>query len=319
MIRIAQATSSETFSNFGTPPNQRRTPGKLDGELEVRSFYASGWKAVFRAKDMDVRNKIAELAEKMVAHGEIYGYSQALTGPEARTGAFDAMFSMAHPDPAAVKYPVNVDCSSMASTCVYFAGVYEPALRNMNTTTEPEMLIATDQFVMLQDKELLESAAGCCRGDIYWRYGHTMICLDTDPVQQYDPVIICNCSACNMRTGPGTSNKKIKTLHPGDVVDKISTAENGWIQIRDGDVYGYVSGKYWKYMDKGLATGNVWMRDQPGYLINGKPKGKQIIVIPCNANVYLTGEILKAFPYTWYECIYAGRKGWASGMYIKEE
>ena len=301
MIRIAQAASSETHTEYGTPPNQLRTPGKLDGELNVIPFYSSGWRAVFRAKDMNVRNKIAELAETIVEHGEIYGYGQQVSGPDARTGAFDELYKMADPDPAKVTRPVNLDCSAMMGLCVYFAGVYEPKLRTMNTKSEPTLLMETGAFVRLDEPELLESAVGCVRGDLYWRPGHTMCVLDSDLVEMTEPVKVWNCSACNMRTGPSTDYKKIRTLHPGDIVDKVSTAPSGWIQIKVDMVYGYMSPKYYVPLDKGIATGNVWMRDQPGYKINGKPKGNQIIVIPFDANVYLTGEIFKSIPYTWYE------------------
>ena len=222
------------------------------------------------------------------------------------------------PDPEKVTRPVNLDCSSMMGLCVYFAGVYEPQLRSMNTTTEPNLLMKTDAFVWLDDKDLLESAAGCARGDIYWRPGHTLCVLDSDETPLVEPVIVANCSACHLRTGPGKDYKHILYLHPGDIVDKISTAENGWIQVKYGDAYGYMSPMYYEELDKGIATGNVWMRDQPGYKINGKPKGNEIIVIPFDANVYLTGEIFKSIPYTWYEVIYAGRKGWASGRYLEE-
>lgn len=312
MIRIAQAASSETHSAYGTPPNQLRTPGKLDGELNIIPFYSSGWQAVLRAKDPAVREKIASIAEKLVKHGEIYGYGQQLSGPYARTGAFDELYKMADPDPEKVTRPVNVDCSSMMGLCVYFAGVYEPQLRSMNTTTEPNLLMMTDAFVWLDDKELLESAAGCARGDIYWRSGHTMCVLDSDETPLVEPVIVANCSACHLRTGPGKDYKHILYLHPGDIVYKISTADNGWIQVKYGDTYGYMSPKYYEELDKGIATGNVWMREDAG------KNNPEIIVIPCGADVWLTGETKKAIVTPWYDTIYAGRRGWASSKYITE-
>ena len=124
MIRIAQAASSEVHTKenpgtFGTPPNQLRTGvtadkpyGNLDGELNIIPFYASGFQAVFRAKDPKIREKIATLAEKAVMNWMGVGYGQNMSGPwnEQRTGFFDALNAMVDPDPLKIKTPVNCDC-----------------------------------------------------------------------------------------------------------------------------------------------------------------------------------------------------------------
>ena len=51
-MRIAQASSSENFTNYGTAPNQRRTgvtaahpEGNLDGELNIVGWYGP-WEKV---------------------------------------------------------------------------------------------------------------------------------------------------------------------------------------------------------------------------------------------------------------------------------
>ena len=59
------------------------------------------------------------------------------------------------------------------------------------------------------------------------------------------------------------------------------------------------------------ATGNVWLRKGAGTEYN------KIIVIPQGAKPYATGKTKKVNLTTWYECIYAGREGWASGKYLR--
>lgn len=319
MIRLAQAASSETGGAYGTPPNQLRTgvtankpQGNLDGELNVIPFYSGGWKAVLRPKDTEKANLIADLAYQIVANGSKVGYGQQLDGGNvSRTGLFDALNNMAKVNPWNIPFPVNCDCSSLAGACVYFAGIEEDGLRTMNTSTAPGLLTGTGEFVWLDDTTLLTSACGAKRGDLYWKPGHMAICLDSDEKQETTPAKIANCSACNMRTGSSTAYPVIQVLHPGNLVNIISTAANGWKQIEIGGKYGFVSYKYITDLPKAVATGNVWQREKAG------TDGKQIQVIPYNAICYLTGNTTKVGLTTWYDCIYCNKRGWASGKYIK--
>lgn len=323
MIRIAQAASSEIHTKanpglYGTPPNQLRTgvtaskpEGNLDGELNVIPFYGSNWRSVFRCTDAKIAEKIAQNAYDMVANGSAIGYSQEVEGKYPRTGVFDALFSATDHNPRSIKALVNCDCSAMVGACVYFAGVYNPRLRVMNTTSEPRVLMDTGAFVEITDNVLLETATGCKRGDIFWRPGHTMVCLDSSEEQETIPKRIDYCSACNMRTGPSTDYSIIRTLHPGDIVTQISVSENGWNQVSAFGQIGFVSPKFIADLPTAYASGNVWMRKDAGKNYDG------IIVIPLGAEVYLTGNTKKVLLTTWYECIYANKQGYASGMYIK--
>lgn len=324
MIRIAQAASSENGTAYGTPPNQLRTPGKLDGELNVMNFYASGWRAVFRAKDKQMRDKIASIAYKCVEAGDKVGYGQQVEGSYARTGLFDALFSMTDPEPSRIKTPVNCDCSSLAGACAYYAGAYAPDLRNMNTTTAPTRLMASGYFSRLEDPDLLAVAAGVERGDIFWRPGHMMIALDSDPELRKDPRQIGNCSACHLRAGDNKDTEHLAYLHPGDIVWKLDQSiTTGWFKVSydEGisDLIGWVAPQYVTTMDTAtVKNGNVWLRTEPGYKLNGDPKGEKILVIPEGSRVYLTGEKKLCLVTMWYEVIFAGEQGWASGKYIKK-
>lgn len=321
MLRLAQASSSEYFSEYGTPPNQRRTPGKLDGELNVVPFYG-GWQYVFRPKSDEVAERLASLMEGAVANGHYIGYGQASLasdgGKYPRTGVFDALFKMSNPDTNKIMTLCNCDCSSLVGACVYSCGkvepkLYKPEFRTMWTGTERDMLMSTGCFVEMTDPILLELGTGLKRGDILLKQGHTAVSIDTDDHLVITPYRIVDCKSCNVRKGPGTEYGILHTLAAGTIVDVIATADNGWrrILLPDG-CYGYVSGWFAKKpLPTKTASGDVWLRAGAG------AKNAGIIVIPKGATVYVTGETQKVLTTTWYDCIYGGHRGWASGKYIK--
>jgi hypothetical protein len=184
MIRIAQASSSETFKKYGKAPNQRRTgasrtkpEGNLDGELNVVPWYG-GWEAVYRAIDGEVAERIATIAYRAVANGNYIGYSWS-----GNTQLFDAMKKKGTTDPMDVDTLVNCDCGTKVGVCVYFAGIHDEGLRAMTTWREDEILMRTNAFVKLTDKEMLDKGKGIRRGDIVLKSGHTAVVLDSDPVE----------------------------------------------------------------------------------------------------------------------------------------
>ena len=317
MIRLAQASSSEFFSAWGVPPNQRRTGitkqnpyGNLDGELNISPFYG-GWTIVFRPISSNLAERIAHFMEQAVKNPN-GGYGQN-NGQYPRTGLFDALLKLKSTDPMDVKTLFNVDCSALVGAGVYFSGVKMMALRTMYTGNQRDIFRTSGEFVEIFDQTLLQSAQGIRRGDILWKEGHTAVALDTDTKQVTTPVLIWNCSACNLRSGPGTEYDVIRPLHPGDVVQMISRAANGWAQVKAGAAIGFVSPKYYKQLATMKATGNVWLRK-----IAGKIKTEtEIIVIPEGATAYVTGETTRVGLTKWYRAFYAGREGWASGRYLK--
>lgn len=183
MIRIAQASSSETFSKYGKAPNQRRTgasrtkpEGNLDGELNVVDWYG-GWEAVYRPIDGEVAEKIATFMYRAVANGNYWGYSWS-----GNTEAWDALHAKNTTDPMDVDVLVNCDCCTLVGAAVDAAGIHDSGLRAMVTWKEDEVLMRTNAFVKLTDKEMLENGKGIRRGDILWKTGHTAVALDSDPV-----------------------------------------------------------------------------------------------------------------------------------------
>lgn len=183
MIRIAQASSSENFSKYGKAPNQRRTgasrakpEGNLDGELNVVNWYG-GWEAVYRPIDGAVAERIATFMYRAVANGNYIGYSWS-----GNTELFDALKKKGSTDPMDVDTLVNCDCATLTGAAVYYAGIHDDGLRAMLTWKEDEILMRTNVFLKLTDKEMLTNGKGIRRGDILLKEGHTAVSLDSDPV-----------------------------------------------------------------------------------------------------------------------------------------
>lgn len=329
MLRLAQAASSEYYSAWGVPPNQRRTGatpgnpgGNMDGELNIVPFYG-GWEYVFRAKDERVAKCIAWLMEGAVENGAHIGYSQC-NSDYPREGVFDALFSMVDPDTRRIKIPVNCDCTSLLSGCVFSSGRYDtrlyvPELRTMWSGNERELLMATGAFIELTDPLLLELGTGLRRGDILLKTGHTAVAVDSDDHKDTYPIVICNCAMSRIRKGPGMEYDTITTVVAGTILNAEGKAvdEDGtvWYRVIYGEQTGYTSAVYAMPLPEARCTADTWLRKEPG------TKGKQIIVIPAGATVYLTGEKKTALsgviPRVWYGCVYGGHRGWASSLNIK--
>ena len=327
MLRIAQAASSENYSAYGIPPNQRRTGvvednpgGKMDGELNVVQFYG-GWEKIFRPKDQEFADRIAWMMTRVVMNGKYGGYGQASFATDGnkwpRTGLFDALMRLVKehkediPDPMHIEELFNCDCSSSTGAVVYHCGVKDPRLRDMWTGTQEEILMSTGMFDLVTDPLTLSIGTGLRRGDILWMTGHTAIAIDTDDHYSTIPYWISNCYACNIRMGPSTEYNIITVVHGGDIVYVIDPYE-GWklVETMSGEK-GYVSGMYCsKPLSSVKAKGDVWLRQTAG------KDGIPIIVMQTGETVYVTGAEAKVSGRVWKECIYANHRGWASSLYV---
>ena len=322
MLRLAQASSSELFTEYGTPPNQRRTPGKLDGELNVVNFYG-GWEYVFRPKDETMAENIADFVLGAVENAKHIGYGQDSLksdgGKYPRTSLFDVLFQMSDPNPRKVIKLCNCDCSALMGDALYFgAKIYNPDFRTMWTGTERKMIMDTGKFIELTDPLLLELGTGLKRGDILLKEGHTACAIDSDDHHDTFPVIIDNCSKSRIRSGPGTEYETMLIVSKGEIFDAEGTALDSdgfpWYRVHFTEIYeyiGYTSSAYATPLPQGKCTADTWLRKSAG------TKGTKVIVIPKGAKPYLTGKKKKVGVRTWYECVYGGHLGWASGLYIK--
>lgn len=326
MLRLAQAASSEYFTEYGTPPNQRRTPGKLDGELNVVNFYG-GWQYVFRAKNENKAEQIADFVLGAVENAKYIGYGQDSLksdgGKYPRTTLFDTLFKMSDPNPRKVKKLCNCDCSALMGDALYFgAKIYNPDFRTMWTGTERQMIMETGEFIELTDPLLLEIGTGLKRGDILMWFnpatgkGHTAVAIDSDDHHDTFPVMISNCSKSRIRTGPGTEYDTIKVVAKGEIYDAEGTALDSegfpWYRVHTGVLIGYTSSAYASPLPAGKCKADTWLRKGAG---TGKAK---VIVIPKGAKPYLTGRQKKVGLRVWYEVIYGGHRGWASSLNVKK-
>ena len=137
-------------------------------------------------------------------------------------------------------------------------------------------------------------------------------CLN-DETLTFIPARTANCKACNFRKGPGTEYEVIKELPCGVLLDYVSSASNGWAQVRLKGVFGYVSPKYYEILPTMTATYDLWLRKEAGVI----KQETEILVIPAGAKAYVTGNTKKVGLTTWYEAIYLNKKGWASGKYLR--
>ena len=322
MLRLAQASSSENFSEYGTPPNQRRTPGKLDGELNVVNFYG-GWQYVFRAKNENKAEQIADFVLGAVENAKYIGYGQDSLksdgGKYPRTTLFDALFQMSDPNPRKVRKLCNCDCSALVGCALYYAAyIRNPEFRTMWTGTERKMIMETGEFIELTDPLLLELGTGLKRGDILLKEGHTAVAIDSDDHYDTFPVMIDNCSKSRIRSGPGVEYETMLVVNKGEIFDAEGTALDSdgfpWYRVHFTEIYdyiGYTSSAYATPLPQGKCTNDTWLRKSAG------TSGKQIIVIPKGAKPYFTGKKKKVGIRTWYECVYGGHQGWASGLNVK--
>ena len=323
MLRLAQASSSENYSEYGTPPNQRRTPGKLDGELNVVNFYG-GWQYVFRAKNENKAEQIADFVLGAVENAKYIGYGQDSLksdgGKYPRTSLFDTLFKMPSPqNPRKVKTLCNCDCSALMGDALYFgAYIRNPEFRTMWTGTERKMIMETGEFIELTDPLLLELGTGLKRGDILLKDGHTAVAIESDDHHDTFPVMIDNCSKSRIRSGPGVEYETMLVVNKGEIFDAEGTALDSdgfpWYRVHFTEIYdyiGYTSSAYATPLPQGKCTNDTWLRKSAG------TSGKQIIVIPKGAKPYFTGKKKKVGIRTWYECVYGGHQGWASGLNVK--
>lgn len=324
MIRIGQASMSEDPNNriYGMPPNQLRTgvtaskpEGNLDGELNIVPFYYSNWKAVFRPKSSDIAEKSARIVEAAIGNGLKVGYGQNwINQPYPMSGLFDELMQLDKPNPWDIKGLCNCTCATLMGAGYYFAGVYEPKFRLLNTYEEERDIMATGKFMKLTDEQLLKSARGVKRGDIFWRIGHTMMALDSDDELIETPYVTANCAYCNLRDGDSVNNKILATIKGGEYVGLISWSENDWGQVDYNGLRGYISGKYIAPITQTLKiTGNTWLRETPG------TSGTPLIVVPQGStSCFYVGHQQRVGTRIWYEIAYSGFHGWGSSLYLKK-
>ena len=313
-VKIAHAGSNEWGGTHGGEAgNQRRTPGKLDGELQVSDWYNKPWKICLRPKDPKKAEIIANTALGCVKNAKI-GYDQN----ERQTLYYQLKANGW--DPAKVGY-CETDCSSLWCACANAAGIsVDPVCW---TGIMEDLARKSGAFEVLTDSKYITTDKFLKRGDALVKPGaHAVIVIENgsevgpDPTPDPFDKVYQTTGSVWMRKGPGITYSKIKSITIG-VQIQVSKIEGNWAYAKDGNDIGYVS---MKYLEKAIdtvnpvtlvTTGSLWLRKDPGM------SGKQLIVIPANTRLQCNGATKTVSGTTWYQVAYNGYTGWSSGVYLK--
>lgn len=216
-------------------------------EVSVRPYYvhSKGWR-VFRPKDPEKGLMIARAA-KAACENPCVGYDQwqRLTlYNEAQKVGFDL---------AKVAVPCETDCSALVRVCCAYAGI---AVRNFDTSTEPQALLDTRAFEEMKGKEWTQSPDLLIPGTILVTSvkGHTEICLSygsraEKPGKLDEPgreIVLIQGGSCWVRTGPGAQYKQIGAVTAGTQLSYGGQSINGWHLVDYKGRNGWTSGKYSK-------------------------------------------------------------------------
>ena len=213
--------------------------GDQDGlEVRVQKFYVTGWAHVFRPKDPAMAEAIAVFMEKAAANDRI-GYSQSDRLGLAR--------SLAVNGGDVSKAVGDCDCSSLVCLACKTSGANVSA--DLATGTMVAAFKKSGQFEIITDAKYLTSDAYAKRGDIYLRRGHTFVVLENGA--KAGAVAAADCKVigrivvdgvnnwCNVRSGPGTENRKIGKAYKNEVFDLYGVEEE-WYKVDFHGTVGYI-------------------------------------------------------------------------------
>ena len=300
IVQIAHAGSNEWGTTHGGEAgNQRRTAGKLDGELKVTDWYDKPWTYCIRPKDPAKAKIIADTALACVKNVKI-GYDQ-----NERQTLYRQMKAN-NWDATKVDY-CETDCSSLWGVCANAAGIYiDPVVY---TGTMKQFAEQSGAFEILTDEKYLKTDKYLKRGDPAPApsAGYTHVYIATGDVW--------------LRKGPGTNYATIKVVNRGDQV-YVKNNVNGWLEVQYGYSTGYSSAKYYKYVEDVeektqtpltlITTAKLWLRQSAGI------SGKALTVIPQGTRLNCSGNTTMVGSTKWYEVAYNTYVGWSSGKYLKE-
>lgn len=145
-------------------------------EVYIRTWYNRPWNVILRAKNKDIREKLAQAME-MACKNESIGYAQ-----NTRNTLWNNIKNNQF-NPSKTTKAVNTDCSALVCVCCAYAGVPIQYLQignnSLTTSTLRKHLLASGIFEALTDSKYLTSDKYLLRGDILLYEGHhTAVNLD---------------------------------------------------------------------------------------------------------------------------------------------
>lgn len=175
-------------------------------EVSIRAWYNKPWGMVIRFKDPGMRSKVA-LAMMNAAKNDLIGYNQAKRNTalaEARKVGYD---------PALIKAPCEVDCSSLVTLACIYAGINEAALfKNGNSATTSTLkarLSATGTVNIYTNPKYTKSPDLLMIGDILLTEGsHVAVVVGADEYLEPVATIKLGMKGDGVRWLQNTLNKK---------------------------------------------------------------------------------------------------------------
>lgn len=153
---------------------------KSGKEVSTQKWYkhSKGWR-VFRAKDPEVRKKIAEAMEAACNNNKI-GYDQW-----QRHTLYKAAQKVGF-DISKVKTACETDCSALVRTCLAYAGI-KGIPESFRTYNMPSAMLKTGKIAELKGSKYTDQSTYLGRGDILVTpvSGHTVVVLDNGA--KYEP------------------------------------------------------------------------------------------------------------------------------------
>ena len=247
MLHMAVKIGSARINEKGTI-NGGMAGDQTKKEVSTQDWYlhSKGW-VVIRAKDADVREKIARNMDSICANDNI-GYCQNHRNTltiAAQPYGYDA---------SKVTKKVEVDCSEAVRNCVLYAGI---PVGSFSTATEASALKNTGEFDVLTDGMYCKSSDYLVRGDILvtGTKGHTAVALSngakapvtTSPAYKYkvgDNVVVSS-----HYVGAHDGFDKAVAVNPWlamQIIGIVEGAQNLYhtnynTYCNDGDIRGYAA------------------------------------------------------------------------------
>lgn len=161
------------ISNSGKDENNKLNYGAAGDqngrEWAIIPWYNRPWSCVIRHSDIKVREMIAELSEKAAKNDNI-GYDQS-----QRHTYFDELKKVGF-DPSKIKTKCEADCSAGVIANTKAAGhiLNIESLKKLRASYTGDMVRGYKEagFIILRDRDLLDSDSKLLRGDILLYEGH---------------------------------------------------------------------------------------------------------------------------------------------------
>lgn len=300
-VKVGSARSDE-YGGSGWDGRAKAGDQKNGNEVSTQDYYVhdKGW-VVIRAKDANVREKIAYAMEKACANN-YFGYDQS-----ERESAWQNCEKRGDWDPSHVSTPVECDCSSLVKLCCMYAGI--KITQYFVTANETEILKNTGKFDVLTDDKYCKSSDYLLRGDILntKKSGHTVVVLSDGAKAKQTGKYIYN-GVCY----DDVFDPVYYITHYSDLMNAFVPTERLLQHYVNFGISEHRVAKEPSKKKLQLTATDCWMRSKPTL----KDDNVRMLVIPKGTIVEVLTETVGE-DRTWAYVEYKNKKGWLSERYTK--